>query len=142
MPSNEFNKAKQHRPFGAGPRYARPLLAALAAKGAILFVAMFLILLITALYHAMQFHSYLTKASHVWAGNIDTLVMGFTYRSAVKMYKDMSFVGAIFEGKGLMLVSDIELRKNFLMAKHYLRAQIYCGLAAFAVVVLDGVLNT
>jgi len=27
-----FNKAKQHRPFGAGPRYARPLLAALCIK--------------------------------------------------------------------------------------------------------------
>ncbi len=26
------NKAKQHRPFGAGPRYARPLLAALGVS--------------------------------------------------------------------------------------------------------------
>jgi hypothetical protein len=106
-----------------------------------LFIAMFLILLITAMYQAIQFHSYLTKASQVWARNKDTLVMGFTYRSAVKMYKDMSFVGAIFEGKELMQLSNIELRENFLMAKHYLRLQIYCGLASFGVVVLNGVLN-
>ena len=29
MPMPGVHKAKQHRPFGAGPRYARPLFAAL-----------------------------------------------------------------------------------------------------------------